>query len=95
MESRCEVTRTSCVKLAHTRTRGHCLIMSLYFTFSFEHLSSCHLSSSRESAPGTFVPILILFVAILWIHHCVQKYLPEAYPSFGNNHRLTGNRTMY
>ena len=30
MERRCEVTRTSCVKLAHTRTRGPCLIMSLF-----------------------------------------------------------------
>ena len=37
MESRCEVTRTSCVKLVHTPTRGHCtLIMSLeYFFLSF------------------------------------------------------------
>ena len=30
MERRCEVTRTSCVKLVHTRTRGPCLIMSLF-----------------------------------------------------------------
>ena len=35
MERRCEVTRTSCVKLAHTRTRGPCLIMSLFSRFVF------------------------------------------------------------
>ena len=36
MESRCEVTRTSCVKLVHTPTRGHCtLIMSLEYFFFF------------------------------------------------------------